>query len=111
MSSEIIDENEEMKQDNKTKLKTSRDLDSDPTRSLSSVSISLIVNLTRKDEGLVIHQQSLTTITFIGLVLSIEEDGGKVTCSVDDQSFGSPIDVSSVICGKYKQAIWIFNLN
>jgi hypothetical protein len=67
--------------------------ESNEKRNLVSVSLSQVIHLTRKDDGLVIHRQKVHSLTAIGLVLHIEELTTKNIYTIDDQSRGSPIEV------------------
>lgn len=65
-------------------------------KNVTSVSISQIVNRTRKEEGLIIEQQKIEKVSVVGLVLSVQEQTTKATFLLDDHSDGSPINVSPI---------------
>lgn len=57
------------------------------------VTISQVVHLTRKEDGLVIHRQKIHSITAIGMVVTVEEDTVKNVYIINDHTFGGPIEV------------------
>lgn len=57
------------------------------------VSLSQIVNLTRKEDGLIIHRQKINTLTTIGIVITVDELTTKNVYRIDDYTFGAPIEV------------------
>lgn len=65
----------------------------DTKKNLVAVSLSQVVHCTRKDDGLVIHQNKVHTLTTVGLVLGVNEVTTKVIYTIDDQSLGSPVEV------------------
>ena len=62
-------------------------------KNIVSVSLSQVINWTRKDDGLVIHRQKVHSIACIGLVISVEELTTKNIYTIDDQTRGAPIEV------------------
>ncbi len=57
------------------------------------VSLSQIVNLTRREEGFILHRQKVHTITAIGVLLSVEEGLIKNVYLIDDYTKGGPVEV------------------
>ena len=57
------------------------------------VSLSQVANLTRKEEGLIIHCQKIYSITTIGVVQSVEELTTKNVYMLEDYTVGAPVEV------------------
>ncbi|KAH9404650.1 PREDICTED: replication protein A 32 kDa subunit-like [Rhagoletis zephyria] len=57
------------------------------------VTLSQIVNLTRREEGLIIQRQKVHTITVYGMLINVEEGNTKNVYLIDDFSKGGPVEV------------------
>lgn len=57
------------------------------------VSLSQVVNWTRREEGLIIHRQKVHTISAIGVLISVEEGNTKNVYLIDDYTKGAPVEV------------------
>lgn len=57
------------------------------------VSLSQVVHLTRREDGLVVHRQKVHSITVIGVVINVEEATTKNVYLIDDYTNGGPVDV------------------
>ncbi|CAG2105392.1 unnamed protein product [Medioppia subpectinata] len=62
-------------------------------KNLVSVSLSQVIHLTTKDDGLVLHRQKIHSLVAIGLVVNIEELTTKNIYRIDDHTRGAPIEV------------------
>lgn len=57
------------------------------------VSLSQVVNLTRREEGLIIHRQKVHIISAIGVLINVEEGNTKNVYLIDDYTKGGPVEV------------------